>query len=186
MILTGLYHNIHNIKNMNGCTFLQRAPFIVMRPLEVSAIAVRYKRTLNLSKEIAIKLAKLTKGYAFAFQVLGKLFYEQHDAKPLEEILEDYESELIIYSYNKIWSELSDKDILLIRSMALLTGDAPVERKTLMEKTGFSSSMMNRYQSRLREKGIMDTTNSGYGKYAFALPLFANFVRDYHMDDDMQ
>ena len=38
-------------------------------------------------------------------------------------------------------------------------------------------------QTRLREKGILDTTRFGRGTYAFALPAFSEFVRNYHMDD---
>ena len=183
LVLTGLYNNIHNLKNMEGCTFLQRSPFIVIKPLEISAIAVRYKNTLKLKKSTAIELAKLTKGYAFAFQVLGKLYFDKNDSDTLEDILDEYESELIIYSYNKIWSELSSRDIELIKAMVELSNGVMAERSELIKTTGFSSSMMNRYQTRLREKGILDTTSAGHGKYSFALPLFADFVKDYHMDE---
>ena len=90
LVLTGLYHNIHNLKNMEGCTFLQRTPFFVIRPLEIPAISVRYKKTLNVPKETAVKLAKYTMGYAFAFQVLGKLYFEKKETESLEEILDEY------------------------------------------------------------------------------------------------
>ena len=183
MLLTGLYHNIHNLKNMDGCTFLQRVPFIVLEPLDVSAIAVRYKRIFSLPKEEAVALARLTNGYAFAFQVLGKLYFDKAETESMDDILFVYESELITYSYNKIWSELSEKDKVVVKGMAYLCQDRPVERKELMEKIGFSSAMMNRYQARLREKGILDTSGAGHGKYAFILPRFQNFVLDYHADD---
>lgn len=182
LIMTGLYENIHNLKNMEGCTFLQRAPFIVLRNLDISAVMVHYKKAFDISKEDAIALAKYTKGYPFAFQVLGKLYFDKRGTDSLDDIILEYESELIVYSYNKIWTELSDRDKDFVRSMALLGGDSPIERKAIMEKVGFSSSMMNRYQARLKEKGILDTESGGFGKYVFALPMFSSFVRDYHMD----
>ncbi len=94
----------------------------------------------------------------------------------------EYESELIRYSYKKIWAELSEKDIEVIRGLVKLGGDKPVKREDLMKEIGFTSSMMNRYRQRLLEKGIITTEGTGYGKYQFALPMFGDFVRDYHME----
>ena len=47
-------------------------------------------------------MAKLTKGYPFAFQILGYLKWETNDA--LEKLLPKFDEELIIYAYEKIWS----------------------------------------------------------------------------------
>lgn len=184
IILTGLYHNIHNLKNMDGCTFLQRTPFILLNPLDINAIAFRYQKIFSVSRQQSIEMAELTKGYAFAFQVLGKLYFDKAETESLEDILPDFENELITYSYNKIWSELSDKDRFLVRKMAALSPDKPIERKVLMEHTGFDSSMMNRYQARLKEKGILTPTDRSYGKYSFSLPRFSQFILDYHMDEE--
>ena len=185
MILTGLYQNIHYIKNMEGCTFLQRAPFIILQSLDLSAITVCYKRVFGITKEEAVRLSRLTNGYAFAFQVLGKLYFDKADTTSIEDIILEYESELIIYSYNKIWSELSGKDRLVVKGMVKCgaEGTNPVNRQVLMNETGFSSSMMNRYQSRLREKGILGVSSGVERGYYLTLPRFGNFVKDYHMDE---
>ena len=185
MILTGLYQNIHHIKNMEGCTFLQRAPFIILQSLDLSAITVCYKRVFGITKEEAVRLSRLTNGYAFAFQVLGKLYFDKADTTSIEDIILEYESELIIYSYNKIWSELSGKDRLVVKGMVKCgaEGTNPVNRQVLMNETGFSSSMMNRYQSRLREKGILGVSSGVERGYYLTLPRFGNFVKDYHMDE---
>jgi ElaB/YqjD/DUF883 family membrane-anchored ribosome-binding protein len=42
---------------------------------------------LNVSTEDAKKLSSLTKGYAFAFQVLGMLYYDKKESETLEDIL---------------------------------------------------------------------------------------------------
>ena len=183
MVLTGLFQNIHNLKNMEGCTFLQRAPFIVLTSLDLGAITTRYKKTLGISRDEALVLAKQTKGYAFAFQVLGKLYFEKKKSTGMEEVFEEYESELITYSYNKIWSELSETDTAVVKALTALGKGAAVDRKALMEYLGFSSSMMNRYQARLREKGILVPSDKSYGQYQFALPRFESFVEDYYMDE---
>lgn len=183
MILTGLFHNVHNLKNMDGCTFLQRAPFIVLTALDINTIAVRYKKVFKTTKEFALQLAKQTKGYAFAFQVLGKIYFDRRHSDTLEDILAEFENELITYSYNKIWSELSATDISVIKAIISLGSDAPVSRSALMERLQLSSSMMNKYQARLREKGILLPAEQSHGKYVLALPCFDSFVSDYHMDD---
>lgn len=179
IIMTGLYNKIHNIKNMKDCTFLQRAPYITLEPLDVSAIAIKYKKIFDLKKEAAIALAKMTQGYAFAFQVLGKLYFDKRNKESLEDITMEYESELIRYSYRKIWSELSKKDKEFIIAMVELSHGEEVQKQDLMDKTGEGSAMINRYQSRLKEQGIIYAPQAG--TYAFALPRFANFVQEYYI-----
>lgn len=179
IIMTGLYNKIHNIKNMKDCTFLQRAPYIILEPLDLSAIALRYRKIFELKKDDSIVLAKWTKGYAFAFQVLGKLFFNSGDREHPEDILPLYESELIRYSYRKIWSELSKKDKDIAIAMVEINGGENVSKQQLMEKTGLGSAMINRYQGRLKEQGVL--TSPQAGTYSFALPMFQNFVREYYI-----
>lgn len=179
IVMTGLYNKIHNIKNMKDCTFLQRAPYITLEPLDISAIALRYKKVFDIEKKTADELAKMTKGYAFAFQVLGKLYFDNRDKEPFEDIEMEYESELIRYSYRKIWSELSKKDKEFVVAMVELNRDGEVAKSDLMAKTGEGSAMINRYQSRLKEQGIIRSPQ--FGTYQLALPEFADFVQDYYI-----
>lgn len=179
IIMTGLYNKIHNIKNMKNCTFLQRAPYITLEPLDLSAIALRYQKVLYISKEQAIRLAKLTKGYAFAFQILGKLYYDKDESTSLEDIIPIYESELIRYSYRKIWSEMSGKDKRIVIAMVEISDGTNVTRQNLIDKTGLTPAMINRYQGRLKEQGVL--TSPEKGVYSLALPLFQNFVREYYI-----
>lgn len=180
LVMTGLYNKIHNIKNMKDCTFLQRAPCITLEPLDLSAIAVKYKSVFQVDKDLAIELSKATKGYAFAFQVLGKLYFDQRTINTIQDIYLDYESELIRYSYRKIWSEMSRKDKTLIMAMIQINDGNSVSKKELMEKTGESSAVINRYQSRLKEQGVIYSPE--FGHYALSLPRFANFVKVYYME----
>ena len=52
-------------------TFLYRAPKIELRPLNIGMIAEKYKSIFELTDEEATEMAKETRGYPFAFQVLG-------------------------------------------------------------------------------------------------------------------
>ena len=56
-------------------------------------------------KDEALQMAKETKGYPFAFQVLGYLCW-RNEAE-WTEVLPEYSQYLEEYVYEKLWSELS-------------------------------------------------------------------------------
>lgn len=61
-------------------------------------------------------MAELTRGYPFAFQVLGYLTWNH--SGHYEAVLEEYEQYLSEFVYDKIWSELSQKDRIVARGIA--------------------------------------------------------------------
>ena len=73
LLATGLYENIDELQNEKNLTFLYRAPKIQLKPLNNRAIMNKYKTIFKIESEHAAKMAELTKGYPFAFQVLGYL-----------------------------------------------------------------------------------------------------------------
>lgn len=84
--MTGLYENIYNLQNDKVLTFLYRAPKLILEPLNYTAIRKQYMDIFSLDIDAAGELASLTKGYPFAFQVLGYLYWENRDKKTLEQI----------------------------------------------------------------------------------------------------
>ena len=173
LIMTGLYDNIYELQNEKSLTFLYRAPKLVLEPLNVSSIARSYENLLNVDKEKSYEMAKLTKGYSFAFQVLGYLCWDNPSGE-LSEILPLYDQYLEEYVYEKIWSELSsfDRDIMI----ALSQMEEPVRVKNLRDKIKMDSSLFSVYRERLLRKGVIDTSNYGY--ISIALPRFAEFIND--------
>ena len=117
-------------------------------------------------------MAVLTKGYPFAFQVLGYLYWENRETKSLEEILPDYDQYLEEYVYSKIWSELSEWDKKILTDISL-TGENRV--KTIREHLGMKSEQFSVYRERLKKKGVIDTRE--YGRISMALPRFEEFVK---------
>ena len=71
LVMTGLYDNINDLRNEKNLTFLYRVPEIRLRGLNLSTIAANYARNLPITESAAKEMAALTKGYSFAFQVLG-------------------------------------------------------------------------------------------------------------------
>lgn len=172
LIMTGLYENIYDLQNDKALTFLYRAPKIMLEPLNYTAVRKNYMDIFELDTEEAEKMTELTKGYPFAFQVLGYLYWEYRTSKSLEEILPEYDQYLDEYVYSKIWSELSvqDKEILGVISE---TGETRV--KTIRENLNMNSGLFSVYRERLKRKGVIDTRE--YGRMALALPRFDEFVK---------
>lgn len=173
LLMTGLYENIHNLQNDKSLTFLYRAPKMILEPLNYTAVRKQYMDIFQLDIEAAGEMARLTKGYPFAFQVLGYLYWEYRDKKTLEDILPEYDQYLEEYVYSKIWSEASPKDQEILGVMSQ-SGQTKV--KKIRESIGMTSGQFSIYRERLKNKGILDTRT--YGEVSFALPRFAEFIQE--------
>ena len=172
LLMTGLYENIYDLQNEKSLTFLYRAPKIQLQPLNMPAIATAYRTILQVDKNIAVNMAKLTRGYAFAFQVLGYFTFREpnHD---YHRILPQYRLYLDEYVYDKLWSEMSEKDRDIVKCMAEHNTSLVSEIKEL---TGFSGNDFSQYRQRLIRKGIVEGKTRGI--LSFVLPLFDEYVRD--------
>ena len=96
LVMAGLFDNISNLQNEKSLTFLYRAPKIFLEPLSIPAITTSYRSVFDISPSEAVEMAKLTKGYPFAFQILGYLKWETND--DLEKLLPKFDEELIVYA----------------------------------------------------------------------------------------
>lgn len=172
LLMTGLYENIYDLQNDKALTFLYRAPKLNLEPLNYTAIRKQYMDIFSLDMESAGELTSLTKGYPFAFQVLGYLYWENRDKKTLEQILPEYDQYLDEYVYSKIWSELSNLDKEIVTEMSL-SGETKV--KALRERLDMKSELFSVYRERLKRKGII--LSKEYGKVTLALPRFDEFVK---------
>jgi energy-coupling factor transporter ATP-binding protein EcfA2 len=172
ILMTGLYENIYKLQNDKSLTFLYRAPKIILEPLNLTAVRQQYKNIFALEEEKAERMAALTRGYPFAFQVLGYLYWEHRDTRTLDEILPEYDQYLEEYVYSKIWSEMSEKDKEILQVLAV-SGEIKV--KNLREKLGLASEQFSVYRERLKRKGVIDTRQ--YGMASMALPRFEEFIK---------
>ena len=116
-------------------------------------------------------MAKETKGYPFAFQILGYLCYQQKEN--YQKLLDEYDQYLAEYAYEKIWSELSKMDRTVIRVIA--SGKTTI--KDIRESLGISPQMLNVYRMRLIRQGIAD--GSHRGEFTITLPRFEKFIELY-------
>ena len=173
LLMTGLYDNINNLQNDKTLTFLYRAPKIVPEPLNLGAIANRYRDLFEIDNEKSMNMAKLTNGYSFAFQVLGFLCWENGIGELNDIIIEMYDQYLEEYVYSKIWAELSGKD----REVIMVLADNISLVKDIRDKLQMKPGDFSVYRDRLIKKGIINAPE--YGRIGLSLPRFAEFVNRY-------
>ena len=171
LIMTGLYDNLYNLQNEKTLTFLYRAPKIILDPLNYTAIVSHYKKTFDIDNEKAERMAKLTKGYSFAFQVLGYLMWE-NKGKEIDDILPEYDQYLDEYIYDKIWAEMSETDKKVVSYLAI-SEETGVSK--IREQLGMTTPQFSVYRDRLKRKGVISTARYGY--ISLLLPRFDEYVR---------
>ena len=130
-----------------------------------------YKNIFGTDRDTAEKMAELTKGYPFAFQVLGYLTWNH--SGHYEVVIDEYEQYLSEFVYDKIWSELSQKDRIVARGIAETESG---KIKEIREHLGMETNEFNPYRKRLIKKGIVSGETRGY--VFFTLPLFERYVID--------
>ncbi len=169
LLMSGLYENINSIQNKDNITFLFRAPKIELKPLNLGVIVDNYKKNFRIIEEEALKMARLTKGYGYAFQLLG--YCTWNEGGNLEKAIKKYKSCLEDYVYEKIWSGLSNNDKRLAFGIA----------KSETGKVGDIRNIINmplnnysKYRERLMKQGFIE--GSEYGYLSFTLPFFEEYV----------
>ena len=171
LLMSGLYENIYNLQNEDSLTFLYRAPRIVLEPLNMMMISRSYANIFNLDSEKANYLSKLTQGYPFAYQVLGYLRWDNPEQSE-DNLIAMYDQYLSEYVYDKIWSELSDKDKTIIDKIS--QSNDYVKTQQIREELEMSSSLFSVYRDKLIRKGLLDI--SKYGYLRLVLPRFSEYV----------
>lgn len=169
LLATGLYENIDKLQNEKNLTFLYRAPKIPLKPLNQQAIATKYQNIFKIDTLRASEMAKLTRGYPFAFQVLGYLTWNNHG--DYKSIINEYMQYLSEFVYDKIWSELSLKDRQVAIGIAQVPDGKILDIRNLLD---METNEFNPYRKRLIKKGILSGETRGY--VSFTLPLFSEYV----------
>ncbi len=169
LLATGLYENIDELQNEKNLTFLYRAPKIPLKPLNQQAIATKYQNIFKIDTLRASEMAKLTRGYPFAFQVLGYLTWNNHE--DYKSIINEYMQYLSEFVYDKIWSELSLKDRQVAIGIAQVPDGKILDIRNLLD---METNEFNPYRKRLIKKGILSGETRGY--VSFTLPLFSEYV----------
>lgn len=172
LLMPGLYGNISKLQDDKSLTFLYRAPKIQLGPLSMPAILGMYKHYLNVKEDTAIQFAKMTKGYAYAYQVLGYLLFENKEKELNDLVLSQFDQYLSDYVYEKLYSELSEKEKEFVSS---IDSDGEFEISKLLLRLGIDKKNLSVYLDRLIKRGLI--TPVSYGIIQFSLPRFSEFLK---------
>ncbi len=186
--MTGLPKNISELQNDKTLTFLLRSARIELPLLNPITVQYSYKNVFSsagkkISLPVLKRLTALTRGYSYAFQLLGYLIWET-DADEIsnhviDSCLEKYKELLYRNAYSKIYEELSQMDRKFI--LAMTTFDANVvPMKYISDTLSRKPNYVSTYKRRLIESGVIRAES--YGNVAFALPLFKDYLLEFHMD----
>lgn len=173
LICTGLYENIQEVSNVKNLTFFRRATTIKTEPLNQIRMSEMYRNKLGIEIEEARKMAKATKGYAYAFQELGVLYFKKKPNDSFDDILPDLKAELFAYSYEKIWEEMTEADRFLAR---LLIEDKEYKREEILKLMGEKAGNYSMYRDRLIKRGILESRQA---YVSLALPYFTDYIKEY-------
>lgn len=173
----GLPSNVYDLQEVDTLTFLHRAPKLQLEPLNITTIRSRYKKLIGVSDEVAVKMAKLTSGYSFAYQLLGFLTWE-NDKKFDDSVLSDYDDKLAEFSYDKIYSELTKKDLLYVENICL---NDITTTTALLESMHITGKEFSPYRNRLIKKGIL--TSEKRGEFQIVLPRFGQYIKNRNQYD---
>ena len=171
LLITGLAKNVSKLETDRSLTFLFRAPKIQLSPLSIQAIAISYQNTFDISESESLRLAKTTKGYALAYQILGDILYKSIEKNLNSKVLKEFDLKLSEWSYEIIWSELTIKEQQILSIIA----DGFSSNKDLMEKlSDTSKGNLAIYKKKLAQEGLINVLVRG--KCTFTLPRFAEFI----------
>ena len=173
IIVAGLYEDIESVENADGLTFFLRASKYEIKPLNLNMIRDDYESTLGVSEDVATDMAKTTKGYAFAYQALGKYMWDYEEKEITKRVLYSLDEILEEKVYRKIWSELAPNDRFFLKFIAEKDSMSATE---LLSKTKKSHSEWSIPRARLKEKGIIDVETRGM--IAIKLPRFKEFIEN--------
>ena len=167
-LMTGLYENVNSLQNNKNLTFLYRAPKIDLGPLNMDLIKKEYASIFPQENEETIAhLAELTKGYAFAYQVVGYLFSKYGK---IESMLEELDQYLASYVYDKIWSVLPGKERMFLRNFKTVS----ITTEQIMNTGEFNDKSYGVYRDRLIKRGLINSPE--HGIMSLVLPRFEVFI----------
>lgn len=176
LLMTGLYENIDVLQNEKHLTFLYRAPKIELKSLNIRTIADNYEKVFGIDGGKALHMAKLTRGYSFAFQVLGYFSWEEHGN--VEKALPTVRQYLEDYVYEKIWNSLSKGDKKIAYGIACSENGKISEIRNVL---GIETNEFNPYRKRLIKRGLINGEERGYVR--FTLPFFEAFIKDNYFEE---
>ncbi len=170
LVVTGLSENIESFSSEKNLTFFKRADSREIKTLNRIDIAYMYEKLLGVDSKEAKELESLSKGYAYAYQVLGSLYFSKKKTDRLEDIMPDFERIMFRDCYELIWKSLTEGEKEFVRCILQTKSGRAEEIKALMS----NSASYPVYRDRLINKHLVDGDVRGCLK--INLPRFDKYI----------
>ena len=170
LVVTGLSENIEDFSSEKNLSFFKRADSKKIKTLNKYDITYMYEKLLGVDTTEARRIEELSKDYAYAYQVLGSLYYEKKPGEKLEDIIPDFERIIFRDSYELIWKSLTVGEKEVIKCILKTPNGKADEIKALMKNPGNYPV----YRNRLINKHIVNGDTRGY--LSIDLPRFDKFI----------
>lgn len=168
LVCTGLTKNIEDFISEPHLSFFVRGNKIEIGKLSIPQISFKYRSFLNADKSVAKTLAEFTKGYAYAYQVVGELCYK-HNTTDISLIVDEFDA-IIADQYDLIWSSLAPAEKELANIIATTENNSVENLKSRMKnKSSFSV-----LRSRLIKKHVV--TAGERGTLSIELPRINEYI----------
>ncbi len=170
LVVTGLSENIEDFSSENNLTFFKRADSREIKALNKFDVTYMYEKLLGLDSMEAKRMESISKGYAYAYQVLGTLYFNKDSSESLDDIMPEFERIMFKDSYDLIWKSLTKAEKELVRCIFKTNDGRAEDIKSLMK----NPSNYPVYRDRLMNKHLVDGDTRGY--LSIRLPRFDKFV----------
>ena len=170
LLVTGLSANIENFSSESNLTFFMRADSREIKTLNRFDITYMYEKLLGLDSKEAKRMESISKGYAYAYQVLGTLYFNKKDGETIEDIMPEFERIMFKDTYDLIWKSLTKGEKEVVRCIFKSQDGRAEDIKALMKNPASYSV----YRDRLMNKHLVNGDTRGY--LSIGLPMFDKFV----------
>lgn len=170
LLCTGLSKNIEDFTNEPHLSFFVRSEVVEMPNLNLHDIAYEYQHLLSIGQVEAVNLAKITKGYAYGYQVLGEVYYKKEKDDDIEDLLIKFDR-IVGSQYDLIWNSLSIGEQELVK---IIVNEDSGRVGDIQAKMSNPKSFAS-YRDRLIKKHILNTEMRGYVN--INLPRFREYVQ---------
>jgi len=185
IMMAGLPPKVSNLLRDDSISFLRRAFQHHLEAIEESEVRFSMKKTIELAgrtieKEALSLAVNSTKGFPFMIQLIGYQMWRQHPEMKIisfddaEEgiVLAQYDLERMVF--DAAYRELSEKDIAFLAAM--LADKEYSNISDISSRMNVTPKYAGMYRKRLIEQGIIGS--AGYGKVAFSLPMFREYIQN--------
>ena len=106
-----------------------------------------------------------------AYQILGDILFRTKKVSLTQKVLQEYDFNLGQWSYEIIWSELTEKE----KEILSLIADGICTNKNLQDHLNVNKGYLSIYKKKLSQEGLLNP--SIRGKSELALPRFGQFIQ---------